>query len=165
MNDVVNNMTNQPGQKPDPKQGSCQALIQRENKPRSWKELTKPGVCIEVIIFAQSCKVDAMIWDIKGIAKHWAIHLHLHAVPTRPPLALPRSLNKCWSPVTPNPSTSDNLAPSVWFLETDTRTLSFSSFTAFGQNASSEMLFFILLLTSKAKEILPLLTFACSKLS
>lgn len=50
MNDAFNNMTNPLALKPGPKQGSRQALTQRENKSRSWKQLTKPGVWIVYII-------------------------------------------------------------------------------------------------------------------
>lgn len=32
------------------------------------------------IIIAQLCKVDARVWDIKGIARLWARHLHPVAV-------------------------------------------------------------------------------------
>lgn len=94
MNGAINNMTNPLAQKPSPKQGSRRALIQRENKSRGWKQLTKPRVWIVYVIIAQSRKVDARVWDIKGIARFWVRHLHLHAVPASPPLALLQSFRQ-----------------------------------------------------------------------
>lgn len=49
MNDAVNNDSSTGT---ETKQASQQALVQRENEPRSWKQLTKPGVCIVYIIIA-----------------------------------------------------------------------------------------------------------------
>lgn len=46
------------------------------------------------IVIAQSRKVDARVWDIKGIAKIWARHLHLHTVSTSPPLTLLQSFRQ-----------------------------------------------------------------------
>lgn len=129
MSDAANNMTNALAQKPGPKQGSCQALIQRENKSRSWKQLTKPGVCIVYIIIAQSRKVDARVWDIKGIARFWVRHLHLHAVPASPPLALLQSFRQqplvtCYTK--PQRRCQLNHSPPLflcWFLEIDAGTV------------------------------------------
>lgn len=49
MNDAVNDDSSTGT---EANQASQQALIQRGNKPRSWKQLTKPGVCIVHIIIA-----------------------------------------------------------------------------------------------------------------
>lgn len=40
------------------------------------------------IILIQSCKINADVWDIKGITGFWLRHLHSHTVPRSPLPAL-----------------------------------------------------------------------------